>query len=60
MEESKCFNLEQQQIIYDAVRNYQINCVTLNSKSYQICDEILNSLFDNVKKRYIEPAYRID
>lgn len=50
MEESKCFNLEQQQIIYDAVRNYQINCVTLNRKSYQICDEILNSLFDTVKK----------
>jgi hypothetical protein len=42
------FNLEQRKIIYNAVRRYQMNNVGLTSKSYEVCDEILNSLFDEV------------
>jgi hypothetical protein len=42
------FNVEQQKIIYNAVRYYQINRVTLDSKLYKDCDAILNELFPNV------------
>ena len=53
------FTLEQQKIIYDAVRYYQMNRVPLNSNHYQVCDEILNDLFKEVKATYVEPAYEV-
>jgi hypothetical protein len=43
------FNLEEKKIIYNAVRLYQMNKVGLTSKSYQVCDDILNSLFVEVR-----------
>ena len=53
------FTLEQQKIIYDAVRYYQMNRVPLNSNHYQVCDEILNGMFKEVKLNYVEPAYEV-
>lgn len=53
----KEYTKEEKKLIYDAVRYYQMNSVPLNSKSYQICDAILNDLFTEVKSKYIEPAY---
>lgn len=49
------FNLEQRKIIYNAVRRYQMNNVGLTSRSYEVCDEILNSLFDEVTESGIKP-----
>ena len=43
------FTLEQQKMIYNAVRYYQMNRVPLNSKHYSMCDEILNEMFKDVK-----------
>ncbi len=43
------FTLEQKKIIFNAVRQYQMNRVALNGKEYQICDEILNNLFTEAK-----------
>ena len=40
---------QHKKVIYDAVRRYQMNSVPLNSKSYQLCDEILNNFFADVK-----------
>ncbi len=42
------FTLEQQKLIYNAVRYYQINRVALNGKDYRICDDILNGMFPEV------------
>lgn len=42
------FNTEQQKLIYNAVRYYQINKVSLDSKLYMECDAILNTLFPTV------------
>jgi hypothetical protein len=53
------FTLEQQKIIYNAVRYYQMNRVPLNSNQYSVCDEILNNLFKEVKLNYVEPAYEV-
>ena len=53
------FTLEQKKIIYNAVRYYQMNRVLLNSNQYQVCDEILNDLFKEVKLNYVEPAYEV-
>lgn len=53
------FNLEQRKVIYNAVRYYQMNAVSLNGKVYQTCDEILRSLFDEVKLQIVEPAYEV-
>ena len=53
------FTLEQQKIIYNAVRYYQMNRVPLNSNQYSVCDEILNGLFKEVKATYVEPAYEV-
>lgn len=44
------FTLEQKKIIYNAVRLFQMNRVALNGKEYQLCDEILNNLFTEVKQ----------
>jgi hypothetical protein len=54
------FTLEQQKIIYNAVRYYQMNRVPLNSNQYSVCDEILNDLFKEVKLNYVEPAYEVE
>jgi hypothetical protein len=43
------FTLEQQQIIYNAVRYYQMNRVPHAGKEYSICDDILNGMFKDVK-----------
>ena len=53
------FTLEQQKIIYNAVRYYQMNRVPLNSNHYQVCDEILNGMFKEVKLNCVEPAYEV-
>ena len=53
------FTTEQKKVIYNAVRQYQSNRVTLNSSQYQVCDEILNGLFEEVKMNYVEPAYEV-
>lgn len=50
---------EHKKIIYDAVRQYQMNSVSLSSKKYQLCDEILNNFFGDVKIGYVEPAYEL-
>lgn len=51
------FSLEQRKVIYNAVQYYQKN-VPVKSKTYQTCDVILQSLFDECKFQ-IEPAYQI-
>ena len=43
------FTLEQQKIIYNAVRYYQMNRVPHAGKEYGVCDDILNGLFKGVK-----------
>jgi hypothetical protein len=43
------FTLEEKKLIYNAVRNFQMNRVALNGKEYQICDGILNKLFTETK-----------
>jgi hypothetical protein len=48
---------EHKKVIYDAVRQYQMNSVSLSSRKYQLCDEILNNFFADVKIGYVEPAY---
>jgi hypothetical protein len=53
------FTLEQKKLIYDAIRYYQMNRVPLNGNHYQVCDEILNGLFKEVKAIYVEPAYEV-
>ena len=53
------FTLEQQKIIYNAVRYYQMNRVPHAGKDYSVCDDILNGLFKEVKVNYVEPAYEI-
>jgi hypothetical protein len=53
------FTLEQQKLIYNAVRYYQMSRVPLDGKDYRICDEILNGLFKEVKINYVEPAYKV-
>jgi hypothetical protein len=50
---------EHKKVIYDAVRQYQMNSVPLSSRKYQLCDEILNNLFADVKIGYIEPAFEL-
>jgi hypothetical protein len=42
------FTLEQQKIIYNAVRYYQMNRVPHTGKDYSVCDDILNGLFPKV------------
>lgn len=50
---------EHKKVIYDAVRQYQMNSVSLSSRKYQLCDEILNNFFADVKIRYVEPAFEL-
>jgi len=50
---------EHKKVIYDAVRQYQMNTVSLSSRKYQLCDEILNNFFADVKIGYVEPAFEL-
>jgi hypothetical protein len=50
------FTLEQQKIIYNAVRYYQMNRVPHAGKDYSVCDEILNNLFKEVKLNEVQPV----
>lgn len=50
---------EHKKVIYDAVRQYQMNSVSLSSSKYQLCDEILNNFFADVKIGYVEPAFEV-
>jgi hypothetical protein len=50
------FNLEEKKIIFNAVRLYQMNKVGLISKAYQVCDDILNKLFDDTKVPVEKPS----
>ena len=50
---------EHKKVIYDAVRQYQMNSASLGSRKYQLCDEILNNLFADVKIGYVEPAFEL-
>lgn len=43
------FTTEQLKLIFNAVRYYQMNKVSLTSKGYADCDEILNSIFPIAK-----------
>jgi hypothetical protein len=43
------FTLDQQKLIYSAVKYYQTNRVPLNSNQYSVCDEILNGMIEDVK-----------
>jgi len=45
----KEFTNEQLKLIFNAVRYYQMNKVSLTSKAYEDCDEILNSIFPIAK-----------
>ena len=40
---------EEKRIVFNAVRYYQMHKTSLNGKDYQICDDILNRWFDEVK-----------
>ena len=53
------FTSEQQKIIYNAVRYYQMNRVPHAGNDYQVCNEILNGMFKDVKLNYVEPAYEV-
>ena len=48
------FTIQEQKLIYHAVRYYQMNRVPLNGKDYKICDDILNKMFEKV----VEPPYK--
>jgi len=50
---------EHKKVIYDAVRHYQISFASLSSRKYQLCDEILNNFFAEVKIGYVEPAFEL-
>jgi hypothetical protein len=39
---------EEKKVIFHAVRHWQMQKTPLNGKDYQICDSILNRLFDDV------------
>jgi len=42
------YTTEQKKLIFHAVRQYQMNRVSLNSKEYELCSDILNHLFTDV------------
>jgi hypothetical protein len=43
------FTSEQKKLIYNAVRYYQMNRVSHAGKEYQVCNDILNGMFKEVK-----------
>jgi len=42
------YTTEQKKLIFNAVRHYQMNRTALNGKEYEMCSDILNSLFLDV------------
>jgi hypothetical protein len=42
------FTPEEQKVIFNAVRQYQMNKVSLNGNQYKVCEEILNKIFPQV------------
>ena len=50
------FTPEQQNIIYNAIRYYQMNRVPHAGKDYQVCDDILNEMFEDVKMNAQPPT----
>ena len=48
------FTQEQYQLIFTAVRRYQIDKTLLDSSEYQKCSEILDELFDTVYTQRVE------
>lgn len=40
---------DEKRIVFNAVRYYQMHKTPVNGKDYQICDDILNRWFDEVK-----------
>jgi hypothetical protein len=54
------FTDRQDKLIYDAVRYYQMNKVPVDSKLYQECSQILDTLFQKVRVNYVESAYEVD
>ncbi len=40
---------EEKRIVFNAVRYYQIHKTSVNGTDYQICDNILNRWFNDVK-----------
>ena len=40
---------EETRLVFNAVRYYQMHKTSVNGKDYQICDEILNRWFNEVK-----------
>jgi len=43
------FTSEQKKLIYNAIRYYQMNRVSHAGKEYQVCNDILNGMFKEVK-----------
>jgi hypothetical protein len=54
------FTGHENDIIYDAVRYYQMNKAVTGTKLYLDCDTILIKLFPKVKINGIEPGLRTD
>ena len=52
------FTEQENSIIYDAVRYYQMNKVVTGTRLYLDCDIILTTLFSKVKINGIEPGFR--
>jgi hypothetical protein len=46
--------LEEKKVIFHAVRYWQIHKAPLSGKEYQICDDILNRWFKDVKLQQTE------
>lgn len=42
------FTSEEQKVIFNAVRQYQMNKVSLTGNQYRVCEEILNKIFPQV------------
>ena len=54
------FTGQENSIIYDAIRYYQMNKVVTGTRLYFDCDTILTKLFPKVKINGIEPGFRSD
>ena len=54
------FTSHENDIIYTAVREYQMNKTPINSTMYWDCDLILRKLFKKIKINGIEPGFRSD
>jgi hypothetical protein len=50
------FTVEHKKIIYSAIRKYQMNHTCISSKEYNLCNDILNNLFDVVTESGAKPS----